>query len=293
MPAKPFVISERIKRISRHYLPLAETVGRFFPALEMHLQQAEFSVTAKEWMAFALMAFINFFAVGAAVVFALAVAAKIDPIRTIAVSFGIGLSSGMLAALYALFYPRLLVARKVKDLEGNLPYAMRHLLIQVRGGMSLYHSMVSISMAGYGVLSSEFRKAVKQINTGMSEVEALERLTRTNPSLYFRRVMWQLLNALKTGSDIGATLKEIVDSIMIDQKADIKKYGSQLNPLALMYMLLVVIFPTLGIVFLLMMTGFVGNVINIQFVLMMILAFLFLFQFIFIGIIKSKRPVGL
>ncbi|MBI2675306.1 MAG: type II secretion system F family protein [Candidatus Aenigmarchaeota archaeon] len=293
MPAKPFAMSERMKKVSRHYLPAAETVSRFFPELEMKLQQAEFASSAKEWVAFAILAFTNLFTMAAGGVFLVSLIAKVEVIRAILVALGTGIFAGLLASLYILFYPKLLVARKVKALEDNLPYAMRHLLIQVRGGMPLYNSMVSISMADYGVLSAEFRKAVKQINTGMSEIEALERLTRSNPSLYFRRVMWQLLNALKTGSDIGVTLNEIVDSIIVDQKAEIKKYGSQLNPLALMYMLLVVIFPTLGIVFLLIMTGFVGNVINIQFVLMMVIGFLILFQFIFIGIIKSKRPVGL
>lgn len=286
-------MSERMKKVSKHYLPLAETVSRFFPELEMKLQQAEFASSAKEWMAFVILTFTNLFTMAAGGVFAVSLIARVEIIRAVLVALGTGIFTGLLASLYILFYPKLLVSRKVKALEDNLPYAMRHLLIQVRGGMPLYNSMISISMADYGVLSAEFRKAVKQINTGMSEIEALERLTRSNPSLYFRRVMWQLLNALKTGSDIGVTLNEIVDSIIVDQKAEIKKYGSQLNPLALMYMLLVVIFPTLGIVFLLIMTGFVGNAINIKSVLMMVIGFLILFQFIFIGIIKSKRPVGL
>ena len=138
----------------------------------------------------------------------------------------------------------------------------------------------------------EIQKAVNEINTGKSEINALEKLARMNPSLYFRRVMWQIVNALKSGADIGATLDQIVISLASDQIIAIKKYGAQLNPLALMYMIFAVIFPTLGITFILVISSFLGLGISIDLVLVGILMFLFFFQFMMIGLIKTRRPVG-
>jgi flagellar protein FlaJ len=124
-------------------------------------------------------------------------------------------------------------------------------------------------------------------------VESLEVMARENPSLHFRRILWQVINALKSGADVAVTLKEIVDSMLVDQRVAIKKYGSELNPLALFYMLLVVIFPTLGIIFMLVLFSFVGSLaIDLRVIMFGVLVFLFVFQFMFIGMVKSKRPVG-
>ena len=78
-----------------------------------------------------------------------------------------------------------------------------------------------------------------------------------------------------------------------DQKAAIKKYGSELNPLVLFYMVLVVIFPTLGIVFLLVLSSFVAAAFDMQVVMTAVLVFLVLVQLMFIGLVKSKRPLGI
>ncbi len=134
---------------------------------------------------------------------------------------------------------------------------------------------------------------MNEINTGKSEISALERLARENPSLYFRRVMWQLVNSLKSGADIGDTIKNLVDTLSEDQRISIKKYGSALNPMALMYMLFAVIFPTLGITFLLVISSFIGIGFDVQWILLGILGFLLIFQFMIIGLIKSRRPVGI
>jgi hypothetical protein len=100
------------------------------------------------------------------------------------------------------------------------------------------------------------------------------------------------VNSLKSGADIGNTIKQIVDNLAEEQRVAIKKYGSQLNPLTLMYMIFAVIFPTLGITFLLVLSSFVGIGIDLQLVLIGIILFLVMFQFMIIGLIKSKRPVG-
>ena len=205
----------------------------------------------------------------------------------------VGFAIGSATFFYLIFYPKLHVGRKTKDVEKYLHTALCQMLIHVRSGVPLFNSFVALANAGYGQLSQEFRKAVSEINTGKSEIQALEIMTRENPSLYFRRIIWQLVNAMKSGADIGTTIKEIVDNIAIEQRVAIKKYGSELNPLALFYMVLVVIFPTLGIIFLLILSSFVGAAFNIQLLLMAVLGFLVVIQFMFMGMIRTKRPVGI
>ena len=168
-------------------------------------------------------------------------------------------------------------------------FAIRHLYIQVKSGVSLFDAMVSVSKGNYGLISKEFERAVKEIATGKDEIEALEDLSFRNPSPYFRRTIWQIINSLRAGGDIGKTLKIIANDLSEEQKVKIRKYGSQLSPMALMYLMLSVIMPTLGITFLLIFSSFTGFTMPPIF-FYMVLAILAVFQFMFIGMIKSRRP---
>ena len=94
---------------------------------------------------------------------------------------------------------------------------------------------------------------------------------------------------MRAGGDIGKTLKIIANDLSEEQKVKIRKYGSQLSPMALMYLMLSVIMPTLGITFLLIFSSFTGFTMPPIF-FYMVLAILAVFQFMFIGMIKSRRP---
>lgn len=292
IPILPLPLDKAAK-ISKRFLGFGETLSHMFPGLDFELEQAGFDYESREWCAIGIMSFVFYFSMLTGLMFVVTTAAKIDLARVIMVSFPVGFTIGSVSLLYLIFYPKLYVNRKTRNIEKNLPGALHHLLIEIRSGVPLYNALVSIAQSGYGLLSVEMRKAVNEINTGKSEVASLEILARQNPSLYFRRVLWQIVNSLKSGADIGDTIKNLVDALSEDQRIAIKKYGSALNPLALMYMLFAVIFPTLGITFLLVISSFMGLGIDIHLILIGILGFLLMFQFMLIGLIKSRRPVGI
>jgi flagellar protein FlaJ len=283
---------EKAAGAAKHLLNWGEFLSNIFPGLAFELEQSEFKFEPREWVSIALFTALFYFSVLLAGLFVVLLAVKVELTKMILISLGASSILGMVGFIYVIFYPKLYVNRKVGQIEKNLPYALHHLLIEVRSGVPLFNALVSISQSRYGVLSEEMKKAVDDISTGKSEIAALEMMARRNPSLYFRRVMWQIVNSLKSGADIGNTIKQIVDNLSEEQRVAIKKYGSQLNPMTLMYMIFAVIFPTLGITFLLVLSSFVGIGLNLQLVLIGILLFLLMFQFMIIGLIKSKRPVG-
>ncbi len=281
-------------KITEHFLGLGENISKIFPSMEFDLEQTGIPISPRRWASIALFAFLMYFSMIFGMMFVLTIAiAKAEIIMSFVMSFLSGLAIGTASMFFLLFYPKMLSRKKIRNIENNLPHILHHILVQVRSGVPLYNTFVSIAKTDYGILSDEIRKVVNEINTGKSEAEALEKLTRETPSLFFRRVMWQLINSLKSGSDIGSTMKEIVASLAVEQRVSIKKYGSQLNPLSLMYMMLAVIFPTLGITFLLVLSSFSGITMNMELILMGILGSLIFFQFMFIGLIKSRRPVGI
>ncbi|MBL7160269.1 MAG: type II secretion system F family protein [Candidatus Aenigmarchaeota archaeon] len=283
----------RAKRVSHRFLGFGETMSKMFPSMEFHLHQSGLDFDSREWLGLAffvsLIYFILLLPLTSAVIY------TIRPILQFAFGIGFAVSAGIAVSIlfYFSMYPRLMVKRKVKDIEGQIPHVLNHLLVEVRSGVTMFNAMSAIAYGGYGRLSKEFGKAVTDINTGMSEIDALEKITAKTPSLFFRRVIWQMVNAMRSGADIGDILKEIVDNITADQKTALKKYGSELNPLSLFYMMLVIIFPTLGIVFSLVMFSFIGVEFSIELLLVGMLALISVVQVMFVGLIKNKRPVGI
>ncbi|MFC2174502.1 type II secretion system F family protein [archaeon] len=203
---------------------------------------------------------------------------------------GVGLVFGGFMFMRALFYPSYTVRRRVREIEKNFLYALRHMLIQVMGGTPVFNSMVSISEVGYGEISDEFLRVVREINSGHSMTDALEAMALRNPSIYLRRMIWQIVNALRTGSDMGETLRVVVEQFTAEQRVLLQKFSKELGPWAMMYMMVTVIFPTLGITLFLILSSLSSMQLNETMLLSFVIISIVI-QYFFIQFLKTKRPV--
>jgi archaeal flagellar protein FlaJ len=188
-------------------------------------------------------------------------------------------------------YPKIFLSRKQRELEKNLIPALEDIMIQLNSGIPLFNIMVNISDGDYGEVSLEFKKAVNNINAGIPESVALDELGKQNPSVYFRRTLWQISNGMNAGSDMSIVIKDSIKALNEEQMIQIQTYGNKLNPLIVLYMLIAVIIPALSVTFLTIISSMVKFPAEMT-MLMFIALFVFdvLFQIMFLGLIKSKRP---
>jgi len=110
-----------------------------------------------------------------------------------------------------IMYPKMIVNKRIKGIERNLLTAMQNVLIQLNSGVPLFHILVSIAQGDYKEVSEEIGKAVREINAGRPQIEALEEIATTNPSLLFRRALWQIVNGMKSGSDMAGVINESIN----------------------------------------------------------------------------------
>ena len=161
----------------------------------------------------------------------------------------LGISAGFLFSFFVLAiqmtYPRMYSFRKSQNLERNLISALQDMLVQLESGISMFQILSNISNSDYGEVSEEFKKAVRELNTGAPQVYVLEELIKRNGSNYFKRVLWQISNGLRSGSDMTLVIKDTIDNLNKEQSIQIQSYGSKLNPLVMFYMLMTVIVPAL------------------------------------------------
>lgn len=207
----------------------------------------------------------------------------------------VGLGFGILVGLFTFglqqAYPFLYQTRRQKNIERNLLPALEDMIVQLNAGVPLFSILVNISSSDYGELSNEFKKAVKKMNAGVPQTEVLDELGKNNPSIYFRRTLWQLSNGMKAGSDIAIVIKESMKSLNQEQVLQIQTYGNKLNPLIMFYMLISVILPALSVTFLTILASMVNlDQTTTQGMFIGLFVLIVIIQIMFLGVIKSTRP---
>jgi len=283
-----------LKRMSAPFTPYAVRFGWTFPALGLRLRQADIEVDEREYaaiMLFLSVFYFLFFTLAATLIF---FRLELDGALQVGLPFwalgiGIGVLMGLMMFIQVIMYPTLLVRKKTRGVEKNLVFALRAILVQLKSGVSLFDGMNTIAGGEYGAISTEFRKAVDKINTGTPAEETLEEMAENNPSPFLRKALWQIVNGMKAGADVSSVLSETVASMLREQKIAISRYGSQLKILSLMYMMIGVIVPALGLTFLIVLGSFPQISIG-EMTFWIMLAAIVVVEFMYIGIIKSRRP---
>ena len=94
---------------------------------------------------------------------------------------------------------------------------------------------------------------------------------------------------MRAGADVSDVLAESVASMTREQQIEIQKYGNSLKVLSLVYLMMGVIIPALGLTFLIVIGSFPKMNIS-EMLFWAMLGALVLAEFMFVGLMKSKRP---
>lgn len=189
---------------------------------------------------------------------------------------------------YLIKLPDIKISRREKEINKEIVFAGRYLIIELDSGVPLYNAMVNISK-NFDLVGSYFKEIMDKVDLGTSMEDALNEAVEFIPSNDIRRILWQIVNSLRTGSDISKSVNVVLEQIVREQSIQVTAYGRKLNPLAMFYMIIAVIFPSLGITFLIIIATFVKLELSIV-VLIFIAIFLSFVQFMFLSYIKFSRP---
>ncbi len=197
--------------------------------------------------------------------------------------------SMVLMTLFAIQSPKSAIRKRQREIDKEVLFAGRYLLVKMESGTPLINTLDDASKS-YGVSAKYFGEIVHDINTGIPLEKALENARTYNSSEKFKRVLWQIVTALKTGSEVTGVLRSTLKGIASEQAIEIKVYGKKLNSLMLFYMVVGCVAPSLGLTMLVIISGFL----NLEFtntVFYTILFFLSIVQMAFIIMVKSARPM--
>jgi len=278
-----------IKKLGYKFPWFGRKLDGMFPTLRVHLLMAQIPMTMEEFAISALVssALISFFiTIG---LFLTSIILKIPKNEAIVLTLGPAVLIFFLYFIVTLFYPQILSKKIAEQIDKDLIFALKDLLLEVSAGSSLYNAMAGVVLSNYGLVSKEFEKVLKRTNRGMPLEDSLEQLAVETPSTHLRNACWQILNSLKAGTMLTTTLRGIVQDLTSDQHRKIKSYAQELNVLALIYLLFAVAIPTIVTTLAIVMASFSGAQVSEDTFLYIVVVCYFI-QLVLVGLIRSRRP---
>jgi flagellar protein FlaJ len=192
---------------------------------------------------------------------------------------------------YFMLYPDAMVLKRAKELDYEVVFAGRQIVIAVKSGMPLFDAIVGAT-SGYGAVSKEFSKIADRVTLGVPLVQAIRDEAQQNPSRYFVRMLMQLSNSISSGADVGSSVEVVLDQISKEQVISLKEYSQKLTPIVMFFMVFGIIVPSLGVVlatvvFSAISGGTLGMTSSILAPVFVVIAII---QFLFLGLIETSRP---
>ncbi|MGM5488774.1 MAG: type II secretion system F family protein [Nanobdellota archaeon] len=262
---------------------LLPKITHHFPELPSQLIIAGMSNTPEEFVKKSL---ISSGYLSAGILFIIVLFATKTPALWLGVPAIIPVFAGLF--LFFMQAPTVKIQKRAKEINREIVYAGRFIVIEIESGVPLYDAMKNLITA-YPGIGKYFRDLITKVDFGTAMEDAINETILYSPSEELKKMLWQVLNAINTGGDIHKSLNSVVEQIVREQQIQMKEYAKKLNPLAMFYMMIAVIAPTLGTAMLAIATNFLAVDIG-KGALTVIAAGILFIQVMFLQIIRSQRP---
>ncbi len=279
---------QTVKKLGRRTFPPVMLLTPFFPSLNKTLQEIKAEFGADSYIAASLFSSLIYGFMFFLLAFAL-LSFRNPAEGAVVPALAMGFAFWLAFFFLHIYYPNIIVKKIAATENKELLYALREIIIDVEGGVPLFDSLRNISEAGYGYISLDFERVVRQIESGTPEREALKGLALRTESEFLKRAAWQMVNALESGAKMSDALEGIAISVENNIFREIKNYSTNLNFLLLIYMLVGVVAPSLGITFMILLSAFSGLGVTMESVLLSVVCTSFI-QIALIGYMASTRP---
>lgn len=275
-------LSERLSNVL--YSPLkrpAQRLAKFFKGLDDDLYKADLRVAPERFAA--LMIGMS-----------LIVGASAFVLILIFLNILFAIIGGVLASLFVLMlgrsHPKRRAKARVTEINRMIPYALRHMSTHLSSGLGLAETVISTSKAGYGVLSEEFDRVTRAVNTGSSMEDALTMMEQKIASEPLRRAIRQIQRTLRIGGDLASTLRNLADETAFEMRMKLRDYTQALNMLTMIYMFASAVIPAMLLVMMSVGSSMGGSVLTPTTGAVLFLVLIPFLLFYFVLAIKRFEP---
>ncbi len=189
--------------------------------------------------------------------------------------------------LFMKIYPQMKQKRSYSDLNLELPYALRHMGIELKSGKGLHDTLITVANANYGSFSRELTRVLEQVRYGESTENALIEMSGRVNSDGLSRSVQQIVGTLRVGGNLANSLAIIADDISFDMHVKLKDYSQRLNAFILIYTFVAILAPAILLIMLMAASTVMGDIIPSN-IIMVMYVLLFPMIVVFMGILIKK-----
>lgn len=203
---------------------------------------------------------------------------------------GIFLTITAMTYIFILYYPQMKNQRNYSDLNQDLPYALRHMSIELKSGKGLHDTLITIRNADYGTFSKELNRVLEEVKFGKSTEDSLLEMSKRVKSEGLTRAVQQLIGTLRVGGNLANSLEVIAEDISFDMQIKLKEYSQKLNSFILIYTFIAILAPVISLIMLMAGSTVMGDIIPSN-IVMLIYTVIFPMIVMFMGVfIKKLEP---
>ncbi len=144
--------------------------------------------------------------------------------------------------VYVLYYPQMKVAKKVADIEAEMPLSLRTFGMLLNMNVPFVKALKVIA-EGKSPFGEELEKAVKEIERGASVPKALGSIAERIDSIAVKRAIAQVISAYEQGAG-GNEIKRIANELLSIQRHRIKEFSSKSAMYGLFFIVMAAVAPT-------------------------------------------------
>ena len=189
--------------------------------------------------------------------------------------------------VFTVNYPQIKEKNSYSDLNQELPYALRHMGIELKSGKGLHDTLITVKNADYGSLSREFNRVLEEVKYGKPTEESLLEMSRRVKSEGLSRTIHQIIGTLRVGGNLANSLNIIAKDISFETQIKLKEYSQKLNSFILIYTFIAILAPVVILIMLMASSTVMGDIVSGN-LLLIIYSLFFPTVVVFMGKKKKK-----
>jgi flagellar protein FlaJ len=174
-------------------------------------------------------------------------------------------------------YVDVLIQKYGRELEGDLLFVSEYLLVSLESGLPIGNSIENLSKIDRPG-GKFFKRIYTEFKTGKSFEDAFDEGSRFAPVESAKNLIKRLKDSLEIGVDLKGVLVSFIEESSEKKLMEVKSFSKKLNPIIMMYLLLGIVLPSLGVTFLILGITMLDSAPEL---LRIILIFIFLLMFAF------------
>ena len=178
-----------------------------------------------------------------------------------------------------------------RELDADLLFVSEYFLVSIESGLPLGNAIENISRIHRpgGVF---FKRIYTEFKTGKSFEDALEAGASFSASNSMKILIKRLKDSISIGVDLKTVLENFIEESSDKKLIEVKAFAKKLNPIVMVYLLLGIVLPSLGITFFILAAAMLEVTPKfLQIILIFVFLLMFGFQYFAYSTFKFSKSM--